>query len=193
MKLFRLSQRITDDELVQGCQGRDAKSQRALYDRFSPKMMSLCFRYINQAEIAEEVMSNGFIQCFQHIDQFNFNGSFEGWLRKIVVRACLAYLRSKKNLEFKTEPIEHNVEKFYYTPELYLDADDLMQLIADLPNGYKTVFNLYAIEGYKHAEIAEMLQISENTSKTQLMRARDLLQSRVKALETQLNELTHES
>ena len=172
----------TLDELIARCKQEDRKAQKLLYERFSSKMLGLCRRYVGQLETAEELLSNGFIKAFRYINQFEHKGSFEGWLRKIMVRECLSHLRTDKisilPLEseyFKFEPVDLAAD--------HLETADLMKMIDTLPSGYRTVFNLYVIEGYKHHEIAELLDISENTSKTQLMKAKLALQKMISAIE----------
>lgn len=144
-------------------------------------MLSVCRYYIKDLQNAESVMLNGFFKAFTHIKTFNHDGSFEGWLRRIMVRESISFLRTEKHIEFSVEdekmPQQHSNEI-----ETNMGVVELQQLIDELPEGYKVVFIMYAIEGYKHSEIAEMLNIGEGTSKSQLFKARQLLQNKIKVL-----------
>jgi RNA polymerase sigma-70 factor (ECF subfamily) len=171
------------EELITGCQSDNRKAQKLLYERFAPVMLGLCRRYVRQTEIAEEMLSNGFIKAFRYIRQFENKGSFEGWLRKIMVRECLDHIRKENKLVVSVEAYEPTIEPAQFA-EVNLEVEDLIKIIDTLPNGYREVFNLYAIEGYRHAEIAELLGITESTSKTQLMKARSALQRIIELIET---------
>lgn len=174
MKIIPLFQ--SEESLVKACQRADPKAQRRVYERYAPRMLSLCGRYLSDEFEAEEAMIEGFMKVFQKIEQFRLEGSFEGWIRRIMVTEALMYLRSKKQTGWQTAYDEVEYEVDPVAPSTDLEADELHRLVQQLPTGYRTVFNLYAIEGYSHAEIAESLGISENTSKSQLHRARALLQ-----------------
>lgn len=150
-----------------------------LYERFAPKMLGVCFRYIHDRTEAEHVMIGGMVKVFEKLVQYQGEGSFEGWVRRIMVNESLMYIRKHKNMSLEVEVDKAEFEPDYHALENSLEAADLLGLIAGLPVGYRTVFNLYAIEGYNHKEIAEMLDINENTSKSQLSRARKYLQSRL--------------
>jgi RNA polymerase sigma-70 factor (ECF subfamily) len=158
---------------------RDA--QHALYEMHAPKMLSVCRYYIKDVQQSEEVMLNGFFKVFTQLKTFKSEGSFEGWIRRIMVRESISFLRKKKRLEFSADDME-----IYEEPDndvhTEMDVDDIQQLIDKLPDGYRMVFNMYAIEGYKHNEIAAMLDIAESTSKTQLFKARKMLQQQIKQL-----------
>jgi RNA polymerase sigma-70 factor (ECF subfamily) len=158
---------------------RDA--QHALYEIHAPKMLSICRYYIKDVQQAEEVMLNGFFKVFTQLNSFKSEGSFEGWIRRIMMRESISFLRKKKRLEFSADDIEI-YEEAYNEVNSELDVDEVQQLIDKLPDGYRMVFNMYAIEGYKHSEIAEMLSIAESTSKSQLFKARKLLQQQIKQL-----------
>ncbi|MEZ4778514.1 MAG: RNA polymerase sigma factor [Flavobacteriaceae bacterium] len=153
------------------------KAQQELYELFAPKMLSVCRQYINREDIAEEVMLTGFLKVFTYLSSYKFEGSFEGWIRRIMVNESITQLRKDKKLLFEDEhSIENSKEHVAYI-ETELEVEEIQKMIDALPEGYKTVFVLYAVEGYKHSEIAELLQISENTSKTQLFKARKMLQN----------------
>lgn len=173
----------TEDQLIDGCRRQKAKSQKALYEKMSGKMLGVCIRYLHDREESEHVMIGAMVKVFKKIDQYSGNGSFEGWVRRIVVNECLMYIRKNRAMSLAVDIEElhqqPDVEKLQYQ----LETEDLMRLIGELPVGYRTVFNLYAIEGYNHAEIAKQLGINENTSKSQLSRARKLLQNRLAEIE----------
>jgi len=177
VKLLNLFQ--SEEALVIACQKGDPKAQKRIYEKYSPKMLGICFRYVHDDYEAEGIMIEGFVKVFGKINTFKLEGSFEGWVRRIMVNESLMYLRSNKNAQFQT-----SYDQVLYEPEpeqfrTDLETQDLLKLIEKLPLGYKTVFNLYAIEGYSHAEIAKQLGITESTSKSQLSRARVILQNAV--------------
>ncbi|KAA0990192.1 RNA polymerase sigma factor [Dyadobacter aurulentus] len=166
-------------QLVKALKKEDPKAQRQVYDKYSTRMLGLCFRYICDEMVAEDVMIEGFLKVFSKIDQFNSDGSFEGWIRRIMVNESLGHLRKQKRILEDNLSDEANNIPDYAQADQNLDTQELLELIERLPTGYRTVFNLYAIEGYAHIEIAEMLGITESTSKSQLHRARALLQRMV--------------
>jgi RNA polymerase sigma factor (sigma-70 family) len=168
-----------ETQLVNALRKANPKAQRQVYDKYSTRMLGLCFRYICDEMAAEDVMVEGFLKVFAKIDQFNSEGSFEGWIRRIMVNEALGYLRKQKRiLEDHLSEDANNVPD-YVQADQNLETEELLNLIGSLPAGYRTVFNLYAIEGYAHIEIAQMLGITESTSKSQLHRARALLQKMV--------------
>lgn len=168
--------RAKEDELIKGCLRRDANAQRQLYDTFSSKMYSICYRYVKDSMEAEDILVTSFMKVFDKINQFKSEGSFEGWIRRIVVNEALTYLRRNRSMYLETELEQADREPDYNMLSDHLEAEDLMNMIKELPTGYRIVFNLYAIDGYSHKEIADQLGISENTSKSQLSRARTYLQ-----------------
>jgi RNA polymerase sigma-70 factor (ECF subfamily) len=153
----------------------DPQAQRLLYEKFAPKMLSVCRQYIKDLHFAEDVMVNGFIKVFKNLDSFQHKGSFEGWIRTIMVRESISYLRKRQFVVYDDEVFDAQRERSVDNEGL-LDVEYVQHLIDALPEGYKTVFLLYAIEGYNHQEIAQMLEISEGTSKSQLFKARKMLQ-----------------
>lgn len=175
-------------QLVKALRKQDPKAQRQVYEKYSSRMLGLCFRYVSDEMIAEDVMIEGFVRVFNKIDQFNEDGSFEGWIRRIMVNEALGYLRKQKNNPESAMSDEANNIADYALADQNLNAEELLNLIANLPMGYRTVFNLYAIEGYSHSEIAEMMGITESTSKSQLHRARALLQKMVSDWEGDLKK-----
>lgn len=151
-------------------------------------MYSLCLRYVKETDEAQDVMIKGFMKVFEKLEHFKGAGSFEGWIRKIMVNEALMFIRKNKTMYLEVE-----IEKAEYEPDYHLvgnnmEADDLLKMINSLPVGYRTIFNLYAIEGFSHKEIADQLNISENTSKSQLSRARVLLQKMLIESEKNIKE-----
>lgn len=169
----------TEADIIKGCLKGDRRAQQHLYEKYSGKFLAICLRYIKEREMAEDVMIAGFMKIFEKLPQFEEKGSFEGWMKKIIVNESLIALRKSKHLA-----LELNLD-FYdevHGPQYEfrdLEASELMSMIQELPVGYRTVFNLYAIEGYTHGEISNLMGISENTSKSQLSRARGLLRQRL--------------
>jgi RNA polymerase sigma factor (sigma-70 family) len=168
--------RTKEEQLLQGCRKRDSNAQRQLYELYSSKMYGICYRYVKDSMEAEDILVTSFMKVFEKIQQFKSEGSFEGWIRRIVVNEALMALRKKNHLYIETDLEEADREPDYDRLSDHLEAEDLLNLISELPMGYKVVFNMYAIDGYSHKEIAEHLGISENTSKSQLSRARTFLQ-----------------
>ncbi len=178
--------RAKETEWIEGCKKQDSRAQEQLYQHYSPKMYALCRRYIPSGMEAEDVLVVAFTKVFQKIDQYKGDGSFEGWMRRIMVNESLTFLRRNKNmyLETEIEAVDRGLD--FARLENHLEAEELMNMVNQLPTGYRMVFNLYAIDGYSHKEIAEELGISENTSKSQLSRARALLQKNLAELEKEV-------
>jgi len=168
--------RAKEEELIKGCLRRDPSAQKLLYDSYSSKMYSLCYRYVRNPMEAEDILVTAFVKIFDKIQQFKSEGSFEGWIRRIVVNEALTFLRRNRSMYLETELEQADREPDYSALSDHLEAEDLLKMIQELPTGYRIVFNLYAIDGYSHKEIADQLGISENTSKSQLSRARTFLQ-----------------
>jgi RNA polymerase sigma factor (sigma-70 family) len=175
--------RASENEIIEGCKKHDRHAQELLYQRFSGKMFALCCRYVKDKMEAEDVLLVAFSKILDRIGQYTSEGSFEGWIRKAMVNESLTYLRKHKNMYLETDIEMADLEPDYEQMESLLQAEDLMQLIAGLPAGYRIVFNMYAIDGYSHKEIAAKLGIRENTSKSQLSRARALLQRNLLEME----------
>jgi RNA polymerase sigma factor (sigma-70 family) len=165
-----------EEKLIRSCRDQDPRAQRDVFQLWAPKMLGVCLRYIKDRGEAESVMTGGFLKIFEKINQYSGEGSFEGWVRRIMVNESLGYLRQHKHAFMMVDAEEADCEISFEEADQQLQADELLLMIRQLPDGYRTVFNLYAIEGYSHKEIAEQLGISENTSKSQLSRARNLLQ-----------------
>lgn len=170
---------ITLESLVEQCRNQDGRAQRMLYERLSSKMLGVCRRYIGDALEAEGVLVHGFLKVFNKINQFSGTGNFEGWVRRIMVNESLLYLRKNKSMYLEVDIEEARTEPDYGQAAYLFEERELMEMIDKLPIGYRTVFNLFAIEGYSHKEISEQLNINENTSKSQLSRARALLKNEV--------------
>lgn len=162
----------SEANIIQRCKQQDPLAQKALYDKFSPVLYGICLRYLKNTTEAEDVLIESFYKIFNKINQFKSQGSFEGWMKRIVINESLMKIRKKNNLSLHVE-----IEKAYSVNEKSrvisdINYKELLQLLEDLPTGYRTIFNLYVIEGYKHREIAEKLGISINTSKSQLILAK---------------------
>ena len=174
----------TENDVIQGCIKRDPRAQKALYDRFASKMLPVCMRYTGGRAKAEDVLHDGFIVIFEKIGSYSGDGSFEGWVRRIFVNTALMSLRKADVMKFSDEL--SNAEREYSTESSALSSissKELMSLIASMPIGFRVVFNMYAIEGFSHQEIAKELNISEGSSRSQLSRARVWLQNRLKDID----------
>lgn len=171
----------SEKELVNLCRKGDRKAQKAVYDRLAPKMFPVCLRYVPEREVAEDLLQDGFVTLFTKLDSYKGNGSFEGWARTIFVTTALMYLRKKDALKMSEDiTYARNLSSEGSTPIQDVGYRELLEMISQLPTGFRTVFNLYVIEGYSHKDIAGMLGISEVTSRSQLSRARSMLQELVR-------------
>ena len=178
MKVIPLHQE--EKELIDLAIDNNRQAQKQIYDQYSPKMLGVCRKYISDIHHAEDIMLTGFMKVFTHLKKFEHKGSFEGWIRRIMIYECIDFIRANKNQIIHQNTEDNNLsqnESAYEMEEFSID--DIQHLIDNLPDGYKMVFNLFAIEGYSHQEIAQQLQISENTSKTQYLRARAYLKNRI--------------
>lgn len=171
--------------LIRQAAENNRHAQQQIYTAHAPKMLGVCRQYIKDLHLAEDVMITAFMKVFTGLKNFEHKGSFEGWIRRIMVNECISYLRVQKKVGFLED--EFYVEDTHNNIESGLSVDDIQTLIDALPEGYKMVFNLYCIEGYKHQEIATMLGISEGTSKSQLSHARKMLQGQVNKLKNYEN------
>lgn len=152
------------------------KAQKELYEKFANKMYAICMRYTGDQDDAKDVLQDGFIKVYGNLDRFGFKGSFEGWMRRIFVNTSIEYIRKRTRMGFTEEIEDDKIGGFADQAYNKMEAEDIMRYINKLPQGYRMVFNLYVIEGYLHKEIAEMLGISEGTSKSQLNKARNMMQ-----------------
>ena len=171
---------MDDYTLVSECVKCNPRAQKALFERFAPKMLTVCLRYSKDQEQAEDILQDGFMKVFGNLTKFKGSGSFEGWMRRIFVNTAIEHYRKKNNTYEIQEAHEEGVTNKDLTALDKLAADDIVKLISELPNGYRTVFNLFAIEGFSHKEIAGMLKISEGTSKSQFARSKAWLQEKIK-------------
>lgn len=166
--------------IIQQCQKQDPQAQKALFEQYKGLLYGICVRYINDPVQAEDVFIEGFYKIFAKISSFKGEGSFEGWMRRIMVNESLMYLRKNATLHISLDVNIHNPAEEFDTYASDFTFDDIMAVIDELPTGYRTIFNLYVVEEYKHREIAEMLGISINTSKSQLIFAKKKLQEALK-------------
>lgn len=182
---------MIEEELLDGCMQGDQKFQYMLYKKFSPTMLAVCRRYTNSIEDAEDVLQDGFIKVFNNLDKYRRDGSLEGWVRRIMVNTALNQYRSnlKTLYQLDIDELQHVIEDARPSNFDNLNLNVLLKMIESLPDGYKLIFNLYEIEGYAHKEIAEMLNISINTSKSQLLKARRVLQKKLEELNTHENRI----
>ncbi len=163
---------MTEKEIIALCRKQDRKAQKFLYERYAPKFFGVCKRYVKNREDAEDVMIEGIFKILMNIEKYEGKGSFEGWMRRIVVNECLMFLRKKHNFHLSIEGDNIDIGAKVVTVVDELAERDILDLLNRLPTGYRTIFNLYVVEGFKHREIAEMLNISINTSKSQLILAK---------------------
>lgn len=183
MKVINLHQE--EKELIELAVENNRHAQHQIYSKFSPKMLSVCRQYIKDLQQAEDVMITAFMKVFTNLKHFEHKGSFEGWIRRIMINECISYIRVQKKVKFIED--ENYYEESFNNIESKFSVDDIQFLIDGLPDGYRMVFNLYAIEGYKHQEIAELLGINEGTSKSQLSHARKMLQTNITKLKNYNN------
>ncbi len=183
MKVIQLHQEET--ELILLAVANNGAAQQKIYSKFSPKMLGVCRQYIKDLQLAEDVMITAFMKVFVNLKNFENKGSFEGWIRRIMINESISFIRVQKNVKFIED--DTYFEESYNNIESQFSVEDIQSLIDSLPDGYKMVFNLYCIEGYKHQEIAEMLQINEGTSKSQLSHARKMLQTQITKLKNYEN------
>ena len=175
----------SESDIIQGCIDGNRQMQELLYSRFAPKMYGVCLRYAGNTEDADDIIQEGFIKIFKNIGKFRNEGSFEGWVRRIFVNTSIEHFRKKIKLYNVTEVQENTIEDKELDALDVLAAKDIIHIINELLPGYKAVFNLHVIEGYSHKEIAELLGITEGTSKSQLARAKGVLKKLIEGrLET---------
>ena len=174
---------MNEQQLIAGCKKGNRLAQKELYDIYSRRMMGVCLRYVNDRETARDLLQEGFVKVFTSMDSYSGAGSFEGWMRKIFVNCALEYLR-KSDVIRESVDLDNTIE--LVSPDTSavskMSEKELMGLVHELPSGFQTVFNLFAIEGFSHKEIGEMLDITESTSRSQYTRAKQLLQRRINAL-----------
>ncbi len=184
MKIIKLHNQ--EKSLIKKAISNNREAQKQLFEQYSPKMLGVCRQYVKDLHHAEDLLLQGFLKVFTNLHKFKHEGSFEGWIRRIMVNTCISYLRKKNRIDLSNEDYVFNdsaTESLENTT-----VEDIQKLIDQLPEGYKMVFNLFAIEGYKHSEIAQQLNISESTSKSQLFKARKMLQENY----IKMNKVVHE-
>jgi RNA polymerase sigma factor (sigma-70 family) len=168
---------MTDEAILSGCLENDTVAQRELYTRYSPKMLSVCYRFAHNREDAEDMLQEGFIKVFSQIHTFQSKGAFEGWIRRIMVHTCINHLKKNKKFNESVDIIHATgVQVREESVPSIVQAKQIVECIRLLPLGYRTVLNLYAIEGYSHKEIAGMLDVEESTSRSQYTRAKQMLE-----------------
>ncbi|MEI6681296.1 MAG: RNA polymerase sigma factor [Bacteroidota bacterium] len=178
---------LIDDSIIEGCVAGKRSAQSALYRKFSSVMLAVCLRYAQNRDEAEDILQEAFLKIFQNISSYRKEGSFEGWMKRIMINHALNYYRKNRKLPFhedidsinETEILDKDEEPVNHSP---VSAEKLIALIQLLPPGYRMVFNMYVFEEYSHKEISEALNISENTSKTQLLKARRMLRKKLSDL-----------
>ncbi|MES2544473.1 MAG: sigma-70 family RNA polymerase sigma factor [Bacteroidota bacterium] len=165
------------EQLIIDCKKKDTKAQEQLYRLFSAKLFAICLKYSRSYAEAEDNLQDGFLIVFEKISQFNFKGSFEGWIKRVMINNVLQQYRTVRFLEIVNDNIADEVEVDFDDENISIDY--LMKIIQELPDRYRLVFNLYVIDGYSHKEIAEMLTISVGTSKSNLSRAKVILKEKI--------------
>jgi RNA polymerase sigma factor (sigma-70 family) len=169
---------LKEAEIIKKCKQGDQQGFKALVESYAPRLMGICLRYMKDETTAKDVLQESFIRIFQNIGKYKKTGSFEAWLSRITVTSALMELRKKRKLPFHVELEQNHVEelKENVTAEMTLNKEDILEMIHELPDHYRLIFNLYVIEGYTHGEIATLLEIGESTSRTKLTRARQKMQ-----------------
>lgn len=181
---MRLDPIMDELQIIAGCKEQRRDAQKMLYETYSRKMYNICLRYSSDADTAQDLLQDGFIKVFAHIGSYQAKGSFEGWMKRIFINLALESIRKKKAIFESSDDIQNLpdiVDEATMDEGIYrISEAELLKMVQQLPRGYSAVFNLYAIEDYSHREIASMLGISEGTSRSQYVRARQILQERVK-------------
>jgi RNA polymerase sigma factor (sigma-70 family) len=168
---------MTEEAILQGCLKNESAAQRELYNRYSPKMLAVCYRFAHNREDAEDMLQEGFIKVFSQMHTFQSKGAFEGWIRRIIVHTCINNLKKNKRFNESLDIVHaHGIQVREESVPSIVQAKQIVECIRILPIGYRTVLNLYAIEGYSHKEISDMLDIEESTSRSQYTRAKQMLE-----------------
>jgi RNA polymerase sigma-70 factor (ECF subfamily) len=172
---------MTEKQLIESCRKGNRLAQQELYQKYSGKMMGVCLRYLGDRETARDVLQDGFVRVFSSLNGYSGIGSFEGWIRRIIVNTALEHLRKNDILKEAADiDCASGIVNEDCAVMTRLSAEEILKLVAELPTGFRTVFNLFSIEGYSHKEIGEMLGITESTSRSQLTRAKAILQRKIK-------------
>lgn len=169
-----------EKKLIKKSVAGNQEAQKYLYDKYAPKMLGVCRQYIKDLHFAEDAMINGFVKVFKHLDNFRFEGSFEGWMRKIMVRESISHLRKRQFVVYD-DTVYETTEMKSESINSELDVAHIQNLIDELPEGYRAVFILFAVEGYSHVEIANLLDITEGTSRSQLFKSRKMLKTKLRS------------
>ncbi|MDE5420234.1 sigma-70 family RNA polymerase sigma factor [Labilibaculum sp. DW002] len=178
------------DKIIKDCIKGKAKAQELLYVTFAPKMLGVCLRYSKDLAEAEDTLQDGFIKIFQNVKSYQFKGSFEGWMRRVMVNTALAKFRQEKKIQLVEEVVDIEDEEDENYAESEISIDILLKMVQELPDRYRMVFSLYVLDGYPHNEIAEVMEITVGTSKSNLARGRAILKQKVKEyLEVKQNNL----
>jgi RNA polymerase sigma-70 factor, ECF subfamily len=178
LKVINLHQK--ENEVIALAVKNSRQAQQWIYSKYSPKMLSVCRQYIKDIQLAEDVMITAFMKVFVNLGKFENKGSFEGWIRRTMINECISYIRVQKKVHFIEDAV--GFEEFDNEIDIQFSLEDIQILIDSLPEGYRIVFNLFVIEGYKHKEIAAILGINEGTSKSQFAHARRILKSKINSL-----------
>lgn len=170
-----------EEELIKKCLKRDRKAQKMLFDKYSSMMMGVCLRYANNRSKAEDILQEGFTKVFLHLKTYTGKGSFAGWVKKIMINTAISYYHRhiKSSLHDELDIAKGITNNSDIEPDSEFSQEELLKVIGELPHGFRMVFNMYAIEGYKHREIAEMLGIDTGTSKSQYSRARKIIRDKL--------------
>jgi RNA polymerase sigma-70 factor (ECF subfamily) len=173
-------------KLINNCKRKDRKAQAEIYQLYAGKLFGLCLKYSRNYQDAQDNLQNGFLTIFDKIEQYDFKGSFEGWLKRIIINTALQTYREKNVLNLVTEEITEEIE--IEIDDDHISLDYLLKVVQELPNRYRQVFNLYVLDGYSHKEISKLLEISEGTSKSNLSRARVNLKNKIELHQSKMNE-----
>jgi RNA polymerase sigma factor (sigma-70 family) len=180
---FKKNDLLTDEELINGCLKENRVAQNQLFSRFAPKMLGVCYRYAQTLAEAEDVMQDGFVKVFNNLNGFRRASSLETWITRIMVNTAINHLRSNKKFRMETDLDLHVESSEAATYQFHnIDTEVLMGVVRQLPDGYRLVLNMFAIEGYSHKEIADQLGINESTSRSQFTRAKQLLEKKLSGL-----------
>lgn len=176
--------KMNEEQLVERCLKKDPLAQKQLFEFYSKKMMGVCLRYSKDFDDAQDILQMGFVKVFEKLELYTYQGSLEGWIRRVIVNTALDNIRKNKKFlkNIEIDRVDYQLQNEDENVLDSLSARDLLKVIQAMPTGFKTVFNMFAIEGYSHKEIAEELNISVSTSKSQFSRARVYLQKKIKEL-----------
>jgi RNA polymerase sigma factor (sigma-70 family) len=184
MSMIQDKQNMSEEQMIKECLKNNPLAQKTLYNKLGPKMMGVCLRYMTNLEEAQDVLQDGFIKVFDKLGAYSGAGSFEGWVRRIFVNTALDAIRKNKHLKYQAQ-IDDTAFALKSNDFIFetLIAEDLIKVLQELPMGYKTVFNLYAIEGYSHKEIAKKMNVTISTSKSQFSRAKAMLREKINEID----------